>query len=192
MRYLPFILSFLFFFSGCDLFTTREAEPPNQSRSNYQTPVTPELLVQNFVNSLNDKNLENYLLSFSDPNFTSKIFTFSASSSAISQFPALANNWGVRNEEQYFNNLITKVQKDQPITLNLSNVSSSSQGDSLFYTASYFINIPSISADIQSNYQGELRFNMIRDSRAIWTIYFWQDTKNSNLPSWSELKGRLY
>ncbi len=191
MRIFLFILTFSFI-SGCDIFSTREPEPPNKSRSNYETAVTPELLIQNLVNSLSDKNLENYLLSFSDPNFTNKVFTFSASSSAISQFPALANNWGVRNEEQYFNNLITKVQKDQPITLNLSNVSSSPQGDSLFYTASYFINIPSISADIKSNYQGELRFSMIRDSRAIWTIYFWQDTKNSNLPSWSELKGRLY
>ncbi|HED06831.1 MAG TPA: hypothetical protein ENI57_01800 [Ignavibacteria bacterium] len=191
MRFV-FVILLLSILSGCDIFTTRVAEPPNKSRSNYQTPVTPDLLIQNLVNSLKDKNLENYLLSFSDPNFTNKIFTFSASSSAISQFPALANNWGVRNEQQYFNNLISKVQKDQPITLNLSNTSSSPQGDSLFYTASYFISIPSISADIKSNYQGELRFSMIRDSRAIWTIYFWQDTKSSNLPSWSELKGRLY
>ncbi|PJB00023.1 MAG: hypothetical protein CO128_01705 [Ignavibacteriales bacterium CG_4_9_14_3_um_filter_30_11] len=187
-----FLILTLLFVSGCDIFSTRDAESPSQSRSNYQTPVTPDLLIQNLINSLTDKNLENYLSSFSDPNFTSKIFTFSASSSAISQFPSLANNWGVRNEEQYFNNLISKVASDQPITLNLSNVSSSPQGDSLFYTASYFINIAPISSDIQSNYQGELRFNMIRDSRAIWTIYFWQDTKNSSLPSWSELKGRLY
>lgn len=191
MRFI-FVILFLFFLSGCDIFSTREVEPPNQSRANYQTPVTPELLIQNLINSLTDKNLENYLLSFSDPNFTNRVFTFSASSSALSQFPALANNWGVRNEEQYFNNLISKVQKDQPITLNLTNISSSPQGDSLFYTASYFINIPNISAEIQSNYQGELSFSLIRDSRAIWTIYFWQDTKNSNLLSWSELKGRLY
>ncbi|MCH8941772.1 MAG: hypothetical protein IIA48_04945 [Bacteroidetes bacterium] len=191
MRFI-FVILLLFFLIGCDIFSTREAEPPNQSRSNYHTPVTSDLLIQNLINSLADKNLGNYLLSFSDTNFTSKVFTYSASSSAISQFPALANNWGVRNEEQYFNSLISKVQKDQPITLNLSNISSSPQGDSLFYTASYFINIPSISGDIQSNYQGELRFSLIRDSRATWAIYFWQDTKNSNLPSWSELKGRLY
>jgi len=191
MKMIFFILT-ITFLNGCDIFSTRTPEPPNQSRSNYQTPVTPNLLIQNLVNSLKDKNLGNYLLSFSDPNFTNKIFTFSASSSAISQFPALANNWGVRNEEQYFNNLITKVQKDQPITLNLTNTSSSPQGDSLFYTASYFISIPSISSNIKSSYQGELRFSMIRDSRAIWTIYFWQDTKSSNLPSWSELKGILY
>ncbi|PIW69843.1 MAG: hypothetical protein COW08_05010 [Ignavibacteriales bacterium CG12_big_fil_rev_8_21_14_0_65_30_8] len=189
---IKFLILTILFISGCDIFTTRDAESPNTSRSNYQTPVTPDLLISNFINSLNDKNLENYMSSFSDPNFTSKIFTFSASSAAISQYPSLANNWNVSNEEQYFSNLITKVSSDQPITLNLSNISSSPQGDSLFYTASYFINIPSISAEIESNYQGELRFSMIRDSRAIWTIYFWQDTKNSDLPSWSELKGRLY
>lgn len=181
-----------FIIAGCDLFSVRDAEPPDQPRSNFQQAVTPEILIENFTNAIRDKNLENYLLSFTNPSFTSKVFTFSASSSSASQFPALANFWGVANEEQYFNNLKTKVNANLPITLTLSNVSTSPQGDSLFYTASYFLNVPSTSSDIPNNYQGELKFNMIRDSRSIWAIYFWQDTKNSNLPSWSELKGRLY
>jgi hypothetical protein len=37
-----------------------------------------------------------------------------------------------------------------------------------------------------------LKFSMIRDSRLIWSIYLWQDIKSTQLPSWSELKGRLY
>jgi|SRR3972149_11057611 len=178
--------------AGCDLFSVRDAEPPDQPRASYQQAITPEILIENFTNSIKDKNLENYMLSFSNPSFTSKIFTFSASSSAASQFPALANFWSIANEEQYFNNLIAKVDANLPITLILSNISTSPQGDSLFYTASYFLNVPAPTSDIPNNYQGELKFNMVRDSRSIWSIYFWQDTKNSNLPSWSELKGRLY
>jgi len=42
------------------------------------------------------------------------------------------------------------------------------------------------------DYQGDLRFNMVRDSRSIWVIYYWQDTKSTALPSWSELKGKFY
>ena len=191
MKFFCLIVS-LIFISGCDLFSVRDAEVPNQPRSNYQLAVTPDILIENLQNSLKDKSVENYLASFANTTFTTQRFSFSPSASAASQFPALSDNWGISNEEQYFNNLKTKVDVNSPITLNLSNISSSSFGDSLVYSASYTLNVPSITTDLPTNYQGELRFNMVRDSRAVWVIYFWQDTKNSNLPSWSDLKGRLY
>ena len=187
-----FLIFFLFLLSGCDLFSVRDAETPNQPRSNYQLAVTPDILIENLQNSLKDKSVENYLASFVNSAFTTQKFSFSASPSAASQFPALADNWGLSNEEQYFNNLKNKVDATSPITLTLSNISSSSFGDSLVYSASYFLNVPSNTTDLPSNYQGELKFNMVRDSRAVWAIYFWQDIKNSSLPSWSDLKGRLY
>ncbi len=191
MKFFYIIVS-LIFLSGCDLFSVRDAEVPNQPRSNYQLAVTPDILIENLQNSLKDKSVENYLASFANITFTTQKFSFSPSASAASQFPALSDNWGISNEEQYFNNLKTKVDVNSPITLNLSNISSSSFGDSLVYSASYTLNVPSITTDLPTNYQGELRFNMVRDSRAVWVIYFWQDTKNSSLPSWSDLKGRLY
>ncbi|MHB8337726.1 MAG: hypothetical protein ACYC6P_02100 [Ignavibacteriaceae bacterium] len=187
-----YILILAIFLSGCDLFTTRTAAPPNQPRSNYQQAVTPDILIQNLVSSLADKNVENYLSCFADPAYSQKVFTFSASSSALSQFPALSENWGIKNEEQYFNNMILKVPDNLQISLTLSNTSTSPQGDSLFYTASYFLNVPTGDPNFPPNYQGDLKFSMIRDSRSLWTIYYWQDSKNSTLPSWSELKGRTY
>ncbi len=191
MKLLPFIL-FAVLISGCDIFTTRSAETPNQPRSNYQQAVTPDILIANFISSLQDKSVENYLSCLSDTSYAQKVFIFSPSSSALSQFPALAEGWGKKNEEQYFNNLKVKVSQNLPITLTLSNTLESPQGDSLVYTATYFLNVPTTDPNFPPNYQGTLRFNMIRDSRSIWSIYYWQDTKNSDLPSWSELKGRTY
>lgn len=179
-------------FAGCDLFTTRSADPPSQPRANYQQAVTPDLLIENLVNSLKDKNVENYLACLSDSSFTNKVFRFSASSSALSQYPSLSDNWGKKNEEQYFNNMKSKIPDNATITLTLSNVSSSPQGDSLVYSASYFLNLPATDQSLPQNYQGDLIFNMVRDSRSVWSIYYWQDSKNSDLPSWSELKGRVY
>jgi hypothetical protein len=179
-------------FTGCDLFTTRSADPPSQPRANYQQAVTPDLLIENLVNSLKDKNVENYLACLSDSSFTQKVFRFSASSSALSQYPSLSDNWGKKNEEQYFNNMKSKISDNATITLTLSNVSSSPQGDSLIYSASYFLKLPTTDQSLPQNYQGDLIFNMVRDSRSIWSIYYWQDSKNSDLPSWSELKGRVY
>jgi hypothetical protein len=187
-----FFIFLSFFFAGCDLFNVRNAQPPSQPRSDYQLAVTPDILIQNLQSSLADKNTENYMASFANPTFTTKKFIFSPTASAVSQFPSLAEGWGLSNEQQYFNNLITKVDVNSPITLTLSDISSSSYGDSLVYSASYFLNVPSNTSNLPSNYQGQLTFNMVRDSRAVWVIYYWQDTKNSSLPGWSELKGRLY
>ncbi len=187
-----FLITLAVLFNGCNLFSTRSAEPPSQPRADYQQPVTPDALISNLVNSLKDKNVENYISCLADYSFTKRVFTFSASSGAISQFPSLSENWGIKNEEQYFNNMISKVPQGVPVTLTLTNESYSPQGDSLVYTASYNLNVPTNDPSLPENYQGDLRFNMIRDSRAIWSIYYWQDSKNSSQPSWSELKGRTY
>ncbi len=191
MKLFIFILVTLLF-GGCDLFTTRTAQAPTQPRSDYQQAVTPDIMISNFINSLKDKSEVNYASCLSDSSFSQKVFSFSPSSAAMAQYPSLSDNWSKKNEEQYLNNLITKIPQNMPITLTLSNVSESPQGDSLIYTASYFINVPTNDPTFPQNYQGELRFNMIRDSRSIWSIYYWQDTKSTNLPSWSDLKGRTY
>jgi hypothetical protein len=193
MKQLYFILCALLI-SGCDLFTTRSAETPSQSRSDYQQAVTPELLISNLVNSLTDLNVQNYLSCFSDSSYSQKVFTFSPASSALSQYPALSESWGKKNEESYFNTLKSKVTANLSITLTLSDVSESPQGDSLVYMASYLLNVPTNDKTLPPIYQGTLIFNMIRDSRSVWSIYYWQDSKASsvNLPSWSELKGRNY
>lgn len=178
--------------SSCDLFDTRVAERPQKPRSDYQTAFTPEILDSNLVNSLKNKDLENYLSCLSNPSFTNKIFSFTPSSEALSQFPALGDNWSRTNESQYFSNLIIKTSGDLPITLYLSNSSSSNHGDSITYIASYSLNVPFTDVNIPSNYQGDLIFELIKDSRSVWSIYSWRDIKSSSLPSWSELKGRFY
>ena len=191
MKKIIFIIASILI-SGCDLFTTRDAESPQKPRSDYQTAFTPEILVSNFINSLKDKDIENYLSSLSDSSFTDKIFSFSPSSEALSQFPALGDNWSKKNESQYLNNLNIKIPDELPITLTLSNPSQSVHGDSITYVASYSLNVPLNETTIPSNYQGELIFELVRDSRFVWSIYFWRDIKRSDSPSWSELKGRFY
>ena len=103
MKFISLIL--LGLIAGCDLFGVRDAQPPDQPRADYQQAVTPEILISNLINSIKDKSTENYMASFDSPSFTNREFKFSASSSASSQFPSLSDNWGVSNEEQYFNKL---------------------------------------------------------------------------------------
>jgi hypothetical protein len=186
------ITSVLFF--SCDLFTTRDAESPDQSRSNFQPPVQPEVVISNLKNSLSDKNVQNYIACFVDTIFADKQFSFSASSEAIALYQIFLQGWGLNEEKRYFSSVINKVPTDFPISLTFSDENYSNlSGDSLIYTASYNINLPiSVSDPTPSNYAGVLQFNMLRDVRSEWVIYFWKDTKSETLPSWSELKGIFY
>lgn len=194
MKKLAVILLTLSIFTACDLFTTRSAENPDQSRSNFQPPVEPSIVISNLKNSLSDKNLQNYISCFVDTIFSERNFSFSASSEAVLLYQIFLQGWGLNEEKRYFSSVINKVPADFPISLSMSNESYSNlSGDSLIYTATYFLNLPVPSGDpLAANYAGTLQFNMLRDSRSEWVIYFWKDTKDQTLPSWSELKGSLY
>jgi hypothetical protein len=180
-------LFFVLILSGCDLFSTRSAESPTQVNSNFQSALVWQDLITNLKNAIHDGNVENYLACFSDTLFTSKNFTFIPSSGAALQFPALTDSWNKKDEEQYFTNI-----KSYQMNLSLTNENYSQQGDSLIYTAAYVLDVFFDNSGSPQIYQGELRFDMIRDSRSVWVIYLWQDTKNTDNPSWSELKGRFH
>jgi hypothetical protein len=187
-----YFLCFVLLFYSCDFFVTREPQSPDQGRANFQPPTEPRLVIENLKNSFNDKNVQNYVACLVDTIFVNKRFRFIPSSEAAASFIFLTQDWGVFEERKYFNSVVSKVSKDLPITLNLSDENYSSlSGDTLIYTANYFINVPHNSTEPKS-YAGNLQFNLVRDSRSNWSIYFWKDTRSSNLPSWSEMKGLFY
>jgi hypothetical protein len=183
------LLSFLIL-SGCDIFSTRDAESPTQPRSNLPQAFERETLIDNFIISYKEKSVFDYLNCFSDSVFTGKEFTFVASSEAASQYPSLNQDWDIKSEETYFKNIIAASQ-DIPITLILSSPNFSQQGDSIIYTASYSLTVPFIDQEIENNFGGDLIFYVLRDNNLIWRIYFWQDLKSGDSQSWSEIKGRF-
>jgi hypothetical protein len=176
--------------NACDLFTTRDAEDPNQNRSNFVTPSSASLVIQNLKNSLADKNVQNYLSCFVDTLYSSRQFSFSASSEALIQFQM--QDWGKDEEQRYFNAVINKVNQNVDIQLALKDtIYSSLGGDSAIYSANYDLTVPFANSNTIV-YSGNLEFKLLRDERSLWSIYFWKDTKGQVNPSWSELKGSYY
>jgi hypothetical protein len=194
MNRIIFIFFILLSLTACDLFTTRNAENPDQTRSNFQPPVEPAIVIANLKNSLSDKNVQNYIACFVDTIFADQNYYFSVSSEALTRYDIFLQGWGLNEERRYFSSVVNRVPVDFPISLTLSNENYSSlSGDSLIYSATYSLNLPISSGDpFPQNYAGNLQFNMLRDSRSEWVIYFWKDTKGETLPSWSELKGSSY
>ena len=177
---------------GCELFTARNPEPPNEPRSNFQPALSSDIVLKNLVNSLSDKNTQNYLSCLTGSSFLKLNYSFLPSAEAISKFPIFSEDWNLLNEEQYLNNIIAKIPEDIPITLSLQDTLRTILGDSVLYSAKYSLSVPHNDINIPNNFQGELKFKLIRDSQNIWSIFYWQDIKTSSSPSWSELKGVFY
>jgi len=186
---LYFILAFLF--SSCDMFSTRPSEEPESPRTNYNIATTPEILIQNLKDSFRDKVPENYMSCFIDSSFSGKRFTFLPSAESTSKYSFLLN-WSIEGERSYFINLINTVTKNSPIILTLEKEEKNFSPDSTNYSAQYSISVPETDDQKAKYYQGNLRFTMIRDNRLQWVIYRWEDIKDEDFLSWSELKGRYY
>jgi len=185
------IISVLLSLTACDIFNTRDAEDPEESRSNYTIPSEPEILIQNLINSFSDKDADNYVKSFTDPAFSNKDFFFLPTSSALQTWSNIWTDWNVDAEFQYFQNLITAAPEDLPVILSFTSEIYSRLGDSLNYNAVYSLNVPQLNAE-PINYSGNIKFGMVRDMRDTWAIYFWQDNAISQSQSWSDLKGTSY
>ena len=186
------IILLLFLAVSCDIFETRDPEPPDGPRSNYQSATSPEILIQNLINSFADKDVVNYQNTFVT-DLSNRIFTFVPSSTALSRFQNLWPTWNVDAEVQYFNNMKTSVPDELPVLLSglsLSPESFSIFGDSLKYNSEYFISVPQINSE-PLIFQGNLELSMINVS-TVWLVYFWKDNAIEDNPSWSDLKGSVY
>jgi hypothetical protein len=184
------IYSLLFIpFSGCDIFSTRSPESPDVPRFNYLQPVDVTSLVTNFINSTSTKSTQYYLKSFSDSVKNGRSFQFVASAEAISKYASLAFGWSVKDEEQYFNNILNKIPKESSINLSIDEQQLVSFGDSAYISAKYSLIIPHNIQGLANVFSGKMQFKLIRDSQQLWTIYQWQDIKSGESATWSELKG---
>ena len=190
MKKVIFIL-ILFFFSGCDVLETRDAELPDTQRKSCLPATTPDLLFLNLENSLKEKILENYMANFVDNSFSQLPFIFIPSSESVASFPGLAT-WDLQSEQQYFNNLIVGTKDNIPIILDLQNEIKSSMGDSAIYQYDYILSLTPNNENLSSSYRGNVKFNIYLDSRNQWVVSRWEDIKIGDNPTWSVLKGALY
>ncbi|MEJ5350278.1 MAG: hypothetical protein WHS65_01670 [Melioribacteraceae bacterium] len=174
---------------SCDIFSTRTPEEPNKPSSSYLTATSPEILFSNFKSSVEEKIIENYISCFVDTSFLKKKFIFIPASGSSAQYPVL-NNWTIREEKQYFINLISKLPQGKNIILLIENTQTNLFGDSAVYYFDYALTINSNNQLIGGTFKGTAQFKIFSDSRGQWSIVEWQDIKKENFLCWSDLKGR--
>jgi len=178
----------LMFIGGCDLFSTRTVEPPEDPRSNFTPPTSYDIVIQNMQFAIAEKNLQNYMQCFVDTNFSSIAFEFNADVESLVQYPIL-NNWDIQMERLYYTNLLSLTNSAASSTLFISNEQVFTSLDSAVYDSDYLVVFNHTRETVPKQVKGKLRFILVPDDNNFWAIQEWFDFKNNPQDTtWSVLK----
>ncbi len=177
--------------ASCGIFETRNPEAPAQTSSNYNPPVNASDVFGNMQYAFSDLNTVNYLKSFSDSVSARRTFSFEPTPQARSQYIGVFLSWTKQSEQQYFDNMKSKIPSGSAAAVSFSLTPISIQPDSAQYDADYQLSVPHTQANIPKIFKGRAQFYLLRDPvSSTWSIWRWIDFPDAqNDTSWSDLKG---
>lgn len=172
-------------FSGCDMFSTRDAEEPRRSGSTFSQPVEPGITISNLQNAIGERNGENYLRCLADTLETEYVFVPTLSAQTVYDF----SRWDKSSEGQYFRNLAAASTGETPHLIFFEQDTSRS-ATSYSFRAKYSLQFPHTRPQLSSVAQGRLEFTIELSSRDNWWfITRWVDYPDTSQITWSHFKG---
>jgi hypothetical protein len=176
---------------ACNIFETRTPEPPSQSSSTFVPATDPSLVSSNMTNAFHDLNSVNYLKSFADSSSAGRSFSFEPTQEAKVKYGGVFLTWNRQSEQQYFENMRSKIPSGSTATLTWESLTAQSlQSDSAQYEATYSLTAPHTVATLPTEATGKAQFLLIADRSRNWVIWRWIDlTTSTSTFSWSDLKG---
>ncbi len=172
--------------AGCDLFETRDPQPPNQAASTFKPPDTPEILRDNFVAAVQEHNVTNYMRCLVDTTATTQRFVFAPSAG----YETVFQTWKLDDEQRYFQNL-GDPSGGVPV-LDFSNMQELNRtATSAELTMEYFLYYPHRRTDVSRQVKGFMHLYLLVDNRQQWVIGRWEDTKTTSDSTWSYLKAHF-
>lgn len=143
------------------------------------------------ANAIRDLNTVNYLKSFADSSSAGRSFRFDPTTQASSRYGGVFLNWTKQlNEQQYFENMKSKVPSGRTVSLEFLSLVGSPQGDSSQYNATYQLTVQHTQPNIANQVRGQSQFFLITDRSRNWVIWRWVDVQqNANDSTWSDVKG---
>ncbi|MFN3306362.1 MAG: hypothetical protein ACK42Z_04140 [Candidatus Kapaibacteriota bacterium] len=183
-------LVFITMVNSCGIFDTRTPENPNDTNLNFPPATSPQILLDNFINSIHQKNATIYQSCFfSDGNQ----YIFFPSYDALAIYSNIFQNWNLASEFNFAKNLFSKFNPEEYPIFNVSRHSFSNVStDSTIFIGDYEISIYSRDNSINNLYKGKIQLNLILDKTGTWKIIRWYDYKQEdNFPTISFLKAKL-
>lgn len=181
----------VFFNAGCELFQTRDAEPPDSGNVGvFLQPDRPEVVLDNLVSAVENLNALNYSRCLIE-----RGFKFNPSNSAQNSSPEIWGNWSLEDEKTYFNNLRSAATNSSGHRLTLSNISTElSSNDSRQVFATYTLTVLHNRSNlgVPTTISGTLALRLQLENSGLWSISEWTDISNGDDYSWSDLKAAFY
>lgn len=172
---------------GCDVFSTRDPEPPEAGVGTWLQPDTPDRVIENLSNAVTEMNSGNYLRSLADD------FAFEPSQASRARDAALWQGWGRADEETYFSRLVASSSFSSGHDLQLLDQTVNVQGDEKYvFDANYILTVRHnrTSEEIPTEFQGRLIWEIEKSEEGLWYLRRWVDVdqESQSAASWSELK----
>lgn len=177
-------LGILLFAGGCDLFTTRDPEPPSSGRGSWQTPRVPLDVLDNLANALSERDAVNYLRSFD-----SDSFMFEADPVALSEDPTLAG-WDYGEESRHASRLFSAgtLPADSALTAIFLAPQETILGDSAVILTGYELAAGVALTGVPRRMAGTADFRLRMGGEGYWQIFRWRDTRTEGQSTWSDFK----
>ncbi len=172
-------------------FSTRSPEPPDRTTSTFVNPSSPEIVFINLANSIQERNIENYVRSFVDSARSVRRFVFVADQGVASTRPGTFLDWGLESERTYLGHMFQATPRDSLISVKFSEQNRNDTSTTSEVTQNYTLIIAHSqnSQGLGRVIRGQASFLLERDESGDWAIYRWEDFKlDSNEQSWSDLK----
>jgi hypothetical protein len=178
------------FIHSCGIFETRDPESPTNDKSSYLPPTSANIVISNFINSIQEKNTENYIANFSTNNDDIP-FSFQPTADAFAIYTSLFDTWDIDDERRSFLSMISNLSEETKPVLAISNQKFDVLSpDSAVFIADYILNLSHNLGSIDTDFSGTLQFTIVPKSDGLWYIQRWVDikTQQDSLESWSILK----
>jgi len=184
----------VFVLNGCELFQTREPEPPTGiSSGNWKFPRNPETVLSNLMNSVGRRSSADYMLTFSSSNLDSVEFRFEPDQQSLNNHPAVFENWNFERERKHVALLF------DPSTLPLDSIASLTfdvdrhtvLNDSASIVADYKLHLGHIYKVSPTQMTGRMEFRLKRDIEGGWFVYHWIDMRIATDACWSDIKAQF-
>lgn len=179
--------------AGC---STRTPEPPTGTRQTFQPPTSPSIVLENFKNSIVEKNTENFILCLSDATSRSRyVYSFEPSAEVAARFGTLFLRWSPQAERQAFLSLISRLSQDKAPALDLTSFSTAfSSPDSTVYVMDYILRVEHGVTAIPQTLTGTMVLTITPEASGLWSISSWRDAKrpaDTTEATWSLLKAQF-
>ena len=174
-----------------DIFSTRDPEPPESVRTTFVQPVSPEVVLENFIAAIRERNAENYIRCFGSSEEKRGGFQFVPERTVAENYQDRFAGWNVSSERAYITNLFAQIPDDSLSTLLLSDVADFQYADSVRLTKDYSLSVGHVIPGIIRTASGRMDISLKKGDDALWYISYWADFRTTGRSVWSVLKAEF-